>query len=304
MQTLAPGFFIVASLALVSAGSGFLQHVPEKSLTQGEMQVMLDAIDDALGENHRRSTEMRLGPIVEMLAPTLKSLPKNEHGKFGHKSVRFALSRLFVQRHGWFVKGTDSNQNSSNATPTAIFQGDLSGQVQSLFESKLGARGLSEHDIAVMAATFESLVHRESMERLRLAYKLLNVAPGANNLTTEVVDKLLDLYFALFRTIDITLVLSDELSDEDDLPGSLIARTTKKYNGYGEARSFARQVRNESTSGRVALSSVDVAHIITRIGDRYGRWQNRECEDIRRELLFIEDDGTGRVPNRILRIRV
>ena len=33
------------------------------------------------------------------------SWPKNELGKLGHTTVRYALHWLFVQRHGWYVKG-------------------------------------------------------------------------------------------------------------------------------------------------------------------------------------------------------
>jgi len=38
-----------------------------------------------------------------------------------------------------------------------------------------------------------------------------------------------------------------------------------------------------------------VSDTVTRISDQYGRWQDRECRDLKRSILAIEDDGTGRV---------
>ena len=35
------------------------------------------------------------------------SWQKNELGKLGHTTVRYALHWLFVQRHGWYVKGLE-----------------------------------------------------------------------------------------------------------------------------------------------------------------------------------------------------
>merc|ERR1719197_101957 len=69
----------------------------------------------------------------------------------------------------------------------------------------------------------------------------------------------------------------------------------KVYPGFSDLRSLVRKMRDESTSNRSTLSSVDVSHIVTRIGDKYGRWQHYECEDLKSKLLAIEDDGTGRV---------
>jgi len=67
------------------------------------------------------------------------------------------------------------------------------------------------------------------------------------------------------------------------------------YPGFTDVKSFVRQVFEESASDRNIFSSVDVSRIVTRIGDKYGRWQHHECDDLKRKLLTIEDDGTGRV---------
>jgi hypothetical protein len=47
------------------------------------------------------------------------SLPKNENGNLDHGTVRYALHRLFVQRHGWYIKGLDNAGQSWNESSHA-----------------------------------------------------------------------------------------------------------------------------------------------------------------------------------------
>jgi hypothetical protein len=284
-------FVFLLPATFAGASNGFLHPSPEQTLTPELESAVLAAIEEALGEKHRQATEVRLAPLVEMLAPTLKALPKNEHGNFGEKAARYALHRLFVQRHAWFVKGIELGRDGSDATPTAILKNAVPEQVHSLFETKFGSHGLSAHDVAVIAATFESLAHQESMERLRLAYMLKGITPGAPNLTVGVVNELLDVYMAIY----VTGLNKTQLANKRDAARLVIRLGEKSYPGFAELRAFVRQMRDESTSNRSILSSVDVSHVVTRFGDKYGRWQHYECEDLKRKLLDIEDDGTGRV---------
>jgi hypothetical protein len=273
------------------ASNGFLHPSPEQTLTPEQKSEVLAAIEEALGEKHRQGTEVRLAPLVEMLAPTLKALPKNEYGNFGQKAARYALHRLFVQRHAWIVKGIELDRDWGNATPAAILKDGMPEQVHSLFETRFGSHGLSAHDIAVMAATFESLAHQESMERLRMAYTLKSVTPGALDLTVDAVNELLDVYMAVY----VTGTTQAQLANRRNAARLVIMFAERSYPGFDDLRSYVRQIRDNSTSNRSILSSVDVSHVVTRFGDKYGRWQHYECEDLKRKLLAIEDDGTGRV---------
>jgi len=283
--------FILAVLPLFGSASsgGFLQHEPAQALSPEQKSAVLAAIEEALGEKQRQTTEVRLGPIEALLAPTLNALPKNGNGKFGHKAARYALHRFFVQRHAWFVKGIDLN---GDATPTEMLQNGVPDEVQTLFESRLGAQGLDAHEVAVMAATLENLAHTESMERLGWAYKLKGWKPGVSNMSGLLVDDLLDVYMASYVTgIDLSKMATGKRGVT-----RLLALADAYYPGFEDVRSFVRRVRNESTASlRSTLSSVDVSHVVTRIGDRYGRWQHYECEDLKTKLFAIEDDGTGRV---------
>jgi len=138
-----------------------------------------------------------------------------------------------------------------------------------------------------MAATLENLAHAESMERLRLSYKIGGMAPG--NLNATQVESLLDIYMAGYITrLNLT---------RTPLPSSayLIGHSARSYPGWEAVRTWVRQVKNETAVDRDIFSSVDISHLVTRIGDKYGRWQAYECDDLKRTLFGIEDDGTGRV---------
>jgi hypothetical protein len=274
------------------ASNGFLKHRPNgQILTAAQKSAVLAAIEDALGEKHRAATEVRLAPLEQMLAPTLDALPKNEHGKFGHRAARYALHRLFVQRHAWFVKGvelTGEMDDGKLPTPTEMLQDGVPDQVQTLFEEKLGSHGLDAHEVAVMAATLENLAHAESMERLRGAYRVAGVsASSVGSMSLDEIDSLLDVYMAAF--VDGTNITGAISASQ------LIQETHERYPGFSDVQSFVRRVRKESTSDRSTISSVELTQVVTRIGDQYGRWQAYECDDLKKKLLAIEDDGTGRL---------
>jgi hypothetical protein len=287
-------FFLMLAMP-VHASSGFLHPSTAQTLTPEQKSVVLATIEEALGQKHRKATEVRIAPIEELLAPTLNALPKNEHGKFGHKAARYALHRFFVKRHAWFVKGIDLSGdlggNASNATPTGMLQDGVPDEVQTLFESRLGAEGLDAHEVAVMAATLENLVHAESMDRLRMAYKAKGLAKDAKTMTGAVADAVLDIYMASYVT---GFDLSQNVNDRQGA-ARILALAEAMYPGFEDVRKFVRDIRHGSISHDGAVSIMDMSQVVTRIGDKYGRWQHYECDDLKRKLFALEDDGTGRV---------
>ena len=111
---------------------------------------------------------------VGALRPMFDALPKDSSGRLGFDGVRYVLHRLFVQRHGWFVNGLDTAGDAWNSSsPTGIFKQHADDNVHGLFEEKLTSSGFDLHHTAVLAATFECLVHADCVERLHTAYRML-----------------------------------------------------------------------------------------------------------------------------------
>merc|ERR1719191_520311 len=67
------------------------------------------------------------------------------------------------------------------------------------------------------------------------------------------------------------------------------------YPGWNETRDFARSVQNEVLQVSGPMSFEDATAVVSEIGKRYGRWQDRECQDLKRSLVAREEEGSGRV---------
>merc|ERR1719149_224237 len=119
----------------------------------------------------------RVAAFESSLRSMYSALPKNEHGHLEHQAVRYALHRLFVQRHGWYIKGLDPNgpAPSPNGTIDNVSQDWLPAYLQASLEARSGERGAMLHELAALAAALEDLVQKEAVDRLHLTYKVLQL---------------------------------------------------------------------------------------------------------------------------------
>merc|ERR1719247_743071 len=108
------------------------------------------------------------------------AMAKNENGKLGSAAAGYVLHRVFVQRHGWFIRALEPTGNAiaswSLSNPTSILEERVPESVQGLFEKRLGTHGMGVKELAILAATLEHLVHVEAMERLSVAYLARNMS--------------------------------------------------------------------------------------------------------------------------------
>jgi len=161
-------------LFCLSSANTFLKANPtqrEERISEADIQTSLLAeVEGTFGEGAASSRVKQLEAILE---PIYVALPKNEKGYLGHATVRYALHRLFVQRHGWIIKGLDVGGGHRNSTSTAgLLKEQVPAYIQSLFEQRLGGRGFGLHELGVLAATIEHLVHSEAIKRLGHAFKV------------------------------------------------------------------------------------------------------------------------------------
>merc|ERR1712048_1423260 len=103
-------------------------------------------------------------------------MPKDSAGGMQPDAVRYVLHRLFVDRHGWYVKGLRPEGEAWNtSSPADIFIEHGGKDVHNLFIERLSSHTFNLHHTAVLAATLESFVHTEAIERLDVAYRLANL---------------------------------------------------------------------------------------------------------------------------------
>jgi hypothetical protein len=269
----------------------FLKAVPKamnELLSEADIRSsLLEEIESSLGKG---SASNRLALLEATLMPLFTALPKNEHGRLEHSTVRYALHRLFVMRHGWNIKGLRSDSVALNSsTPTGVLQGQVPSYVQELFEQRLEGKGLGLHELAVLASTIENLIHNEAAGKMAAVFEVLMMS-ATGILTEDEVDEVLDTYMMAF-------IIGQNVT-------SLSLRKVKKLNvmmpeiftGWRDAQEFVRRVRRNITSAeQIGLDLANLTRVVEVVGEEYGSFQNIECQELKHTLMQMEDRGTGRI---------
>jgi len=244
-------------------------------------RTLLEEIEGQVGNANIRG---RLARLEATLHPMFLSLPKNGHGNLDHSTVRYALHRLFVQRHGWYIKGLDNAGQSWNETSHAnILKDQAADFVQSVFEHRLGDKGLNLHELAVLGATLEHLIHDESVERLQKAYASTRYETTMA-LSMAQATEITHAYMQLF-------ILGEEI-------GATISDTEMNeiYPGWADTKQFAEEILRNTAVDQSSLDFQIVTKAVEEIAEQYGRFQDGECRVMKTDLIKLGDRNIGRVP--------
>merc|ERR1711957_522163 len=77
------------------------------------------------------------------------------------------------------------------------------------------------------------------------------------------------------------------------LPDEKMARV---FPGWAETQGFTRDVLKELTRNGEVIDFARMTAVVEEIGERYGRFQNGECQSMKSKLIKLGDQGIGRVP--------
>jgi len=236
--------------------------------------------------------EQRLQELQEALRPTYSLMSKNSGGNLDYPGVRYVLHRFFVWRHGWYMKTVGPMGDSwNNSTPDEILEGsDVPAQIKGLFEKRLGWRGLSLDEIAVLAAMLEDLVRGQYIDSLRQAYKILGM-PTDKAVTPASLDTAMSIHLAFHILGDNITIASRRHVQE------VMKAMSEVYPSWAALQSFAKNVREENSAGAERISFDNATAILTRFGDVQPDFHDADhCLKLKRHLVSMEDPGTGRVP--------
>jgi len=275
----------------LNATSAFGQNRMSEEAVQTSL---LAEVEGAFGEN---TAFTRVKPLEGVLGPMYAALPKNEKGYLGHSTVRYALHRLFVERHGWAIKGLDSEGGHRNCTSSAgLLKEQVPAYIQDLFEKRLGDRGFGLHELAVLAATIEHLIHVEATERVAAIFQVHDLLPTAP-FNESVADELLDTYM-------IGYIVGEDLSTRTlEAVQQLKGLMPELHLQWNDTKEFVRGVRRDTAKSHGsaelrASGELDFAlfiHTVERVSEQFGKFQHQKCEDMKASLVEIEEQGTGRV---------
>merc|ERR1719198_762311 len=211
----------------------------EERISEEDVQTSLLAeVEGTFGSGAASS---RVKQLEATLRPIYAALPKNDKGYLGHSTVRYALHRLFVQRHGWSIKGLDAAGGHRNSTSNAgLLKEQVPAYIQDLFEQRLGGRGFGLHELGVLAATIEHLVHSEAIKRLVQAFRVHDFLP-TSVLSEADADTVLDTYMTSY-------ILGEDLSNMTlDQALDLKAEMPEVYMAWNETQEFVRAMRRNCT---------------------------------------------------------
>lgn len=252
---------------------------------------ILQEVEDMLGSDHRM-TGPRLQRIEDALRTTFRAMPKNSQGKLGHAAVRYVLHSYFLQRHAWVVRGLAEGNEANSTSPTAVLQDKVEEFVQAAFEQRLGSHGLDLKEICALAATYENLIHKETMQRLNATFQV--VAIISEELEVNQVDQVLDMYMISYiLNLNYSRVVPADLEKIQKTMPSI-------YPTWPKTQAFLREVRSRGSLHRSYFTRSDVEALVEEIFDQYGHWQDAECRDLKSRLMQLEDrsigvNGSGRV---------
>jgi len=297
-EALTQGSFTPASSSLRGSSNADEKWIPVTS-AEGQQfvnpqveEAFLLEVEAALGARLLDSNRGRVAGIVKDLRPMFDSLDKNEYGKLGHTAVRYALHRLFVARHGWLMKGLDPAGDHFNASsPVKVLEGKASLHLQGIFEKRLSGQGFGLQELATFASVLETLISMEVTERLETLYKKFHISKDAA-IPVDEADQMLDTYMALY-------ILGRNV-DEDDLNAKALKQVVESmpdvYSYWKETQALVRDARANVIGQRKQYSLKDVSDVLVQVGERFGKFQNAECQGLKQKLVNLEDDEQGCVP--------
>lgn len=284
---------VLAASVWTSSANIFLGKVPVHLQSNLELEhLLLTELESSLGNDHRTFTDKRLAAIKKAAEPIFTALPKNENGKLGSAATAYALYRVFLIRHAWFVTGLEPFKAMSTwnaSSPTAVLDQRVPEFVSGLFDTPLTKGGFGVHELAVLAATIEHLVHKESLLRLNKAYESLSISLE-DTVSDEEVDSVMDTYMSLYILGPLARNISKVSKKRVQ---GLRANITQLYPSFPETQQFLRDVRQSVGPKRDYLYYSDMAGLVEEVGDRYGRWQDYECRQIKDMLVEVEDPSAG-----------
>jgi len=231
----------------------------------------------------------RLSELEGALRPTFAILPKNARGNLGHKAVRYVLHRLFVQRHGWYIKGLEPNSDVV-APPNASSKEWVPSYLQERLEQRLGDRGAGLRELAAAAAAIEDLVREEAVERLQLAYEIHGL-PSDGTITGDQLDSVIKTYYVSFllaNNFSATGPTNAEAKEQ---------RFASTYTGWSEAEDWLQETlagaRVPGQDGSFDFPTA--ARMALKIGEEYHAFNDLECKSLKHTMQQIEGWKPGRV---------
>jgi len=265
---------------------------PHTTNTRGARKSILSELTTNFRRGH---DEDHLRELEAQLRPIYVTMRKNEHGSVGFAQARYAMHRLFVEQHGWTIAGLepwgDSAEDSS--MPSDALMKWMPRYLVNAVEQLMGTHGVSLRELAVLAATFEDLIHKEAAGRLEELYDMLDL-PTSGRIGATESEKVITYYTAMYTSGGNTTVRT--VQDIAERKAGLDRRTVK---WLADVRHQIMETESQcdATSGECdKLDFPSATRVVEEIGEKYGPFNDGLCQDLKSTLMRSEHEQTGLVP--------
>jgi len=248
-----------------------------------------------LTTNFRRGHEEdHLRELEAQLRPMYVTMKKNSHGSVGFAEARYAMHRLFVEQHGWTIAGLEPwGDSAETATPNDALMKWMPRYLVNAIEQLMGTHGVSLRELAVLAATFEDLIHKEAAGRLEELYDMLDL-PTTGRIGAADSEKVIMYYTAMYTSGGNTTVRT--VQDIAERKAGLDKRTVGWLKDVRQ-QIMEKESQCDAASGECEKLDFPAAtRVVEEIGEKYGPFNDGLCQDLKSTLLRSEDKQTGLVP--------
>jgi len=258
---------------------------------------------EAFAQGGHSPLATRLSEVEAHMWPAFQALPKNDMGRLGPRAVRYLVHNYFAAEHGWLVNGLEphghQDENVAEVHEAHILSEKAPAFVETLLEARRSDRGLSLSDAAVLAVALERLILNESSTLLQAAYSL-NGKATSSELDEQEIHEILTSYLLIFergQKVNLTDSVSHRKYKKamSRLPSGtwpvMVEFERDAVKSYDDARRGETTTVQDSTYSFSATSS-----IVEKLAHGYGKWQNRECQQMKQDLMSMDTDGRGSVP--------
>lgn len=300
-MAVASTYFVIVMSTSVSTcyGNAFLQQSSAGAQSQlvGHISIEEKLLEEVQGFMGKGRMDVQLPLIEKILEPMWLSLPKNSHGNLDHSEVRYALRRVFVQRHGWHIDGLERIGTDVGTDETSgLLRGRVPAFLMDRFEEAFGNTGLKLHELAIFAATLEHIIHDEATDRLHDLYTMLGWQIGDKVSEDNAIYVLVA--FAL------SIIKGSKKITSEMMLRQLLARISRAYPGWVDTKMWVEdlfktsQYLDSSQSNPFFESSFtfsQIESVAQQISHQFGHFQNTDCERLKTVMLEAEDGQSGRV---------
>jgi len=259
-------------------------------------QVTKELVEQTLEE--LATDTVRLAAIEQELSPMFAALPKNEQGRLEPSTVRYAMHRYFVEKHGWYVEGLSSSGSVANSSSATILTEMAPAFIQARLETQMHNAGMRLQDLAIFAATLSDLVHNEGVKHLHAVYNILRL-PTASDVSVESFTSAVRGYLAATIVgFGATLEGASGLAALETEARDVYAEYDDLLMWFEDSRLTRNFLHGSSQSPfkeKAGISPDEADELMRDLYHKFGSLQNLECVALKQKLVEAEYPGTGRV---------